>query len=113
MNIINKISINELKKLSKKMKDIVKADVDIKNKTVVIDAYLHADMETFLLEKGSDDKDIWGINLHPFEYGNDNFIEFDSMINIKPRLNNNSRYIEDESIREEITNIINGCVIDA
>ena len=114
MKEIDKVTISELKELSKKMMDdIVKADVDIKREVVVIDAALHADMETYLLENGSDNDDIWGINLHPYEYGTQNFIEFDSMINLKPRYGNRSRYVEDEKIREKIIKMIGDVIIDA
>ena len=114
MKEIDKVTINELKELSKKMMDdIVKADVDVKKEVIVIDASLHADMETYLLEKGSNNEDIWGINLHPYEFGTENFIEFDSMINIKPRYGNRSRGVEDEKIREKIIKIVSEVIIDA
>ena len=114
MKKIDKVSISELKELSSKMMDdLVKADIDVSKKIVVIDASLHVDMETYLLENGSNSEDIWGINLHPYEYGTEKFIEFDSMINLKPRYGNRSRYIEDENIREKIINIIKEVIIDA
>ena len=114
MKKVEKISISELKQLSiKMMDDLVKADVDINRKIVIIDAPLHADMETYLLEDGSNSEDVWGINLHPYEYGTEKFIEFDSMINLKPRYGNRSRYVEDENIREKIINIVNEVIIDA
>ena len=114
MKKVDKVSISELKELSKKMMDdIVKADVDVEKEVVVIDAPLHVDLETYLLEEGSESKDIWGINLHPYEYGTEKFIEFDSMINLKPREGNRSRYVEDENIREKIIEIVNEVIIDA
>ena len=114
MQIIDKVSISELKELSRKMMDdIVKANIDVKEKIVIIDAEFHADMETYLLENGSNNEDIWGINLHPYKYGTDEFIEFDSMINLKPRYGNHSRYIEDEDIRKKIIKIVNDVVVDA
>ena len=114
MKEVDKITISELKELSKKMMDdIVKSDVDINKGIIVVDASLHADMETYLLEKGSNNEDIWGINLHPYEYGTENFIEFDSMINLKPRCGNRSRNIENEEIREKIIKMISDVIIDA
>lgn len=56
---------------------------------------------------GSRQEDLWGINLHPDKYGTDEFIEFDSMINIRPRQQNPSREVLDRAIREQITKIVN------
>ncbi len=58
---------------------LVKADVDISKKILLVDMDMHADGEAYLLERGSRQADIWGINLHPDKYGSDDFIEFDSM----------------------------------
>jgi len=67
MKKVDKVSISELKELSKKMMDdIVKADVDVEKEVVVIDAPLHVDLETYLLEEGSESKDIWGITGKPY-----------------------------------------------
>ena len=80
---------------------MIKAVVDI-NKTIVgIDANMHADIEQLLLQNGSAQEDLWGINLYP-EDEEDDFIEFDSMINIRPRQGNRSRDVEDESTRAKI-----------
>lgn len=85
---------------------LVKADVDVAHGKVIIDMEMHADGEYVLLEDGSRQEDLWGINLKPDFYGTDQFIEFDSMINIRPRQQNPSRYVEDEAIRQQITDII-------
>lgn len=85
---------------------LVKAVVDIKKEVMVIDASMHADEEKYLLELGSKQDDLWGINLCP-DAINDKFIEFDSMINIRPRLNNFSRSVENNEIKEKIISIVN------
>ena len=84
---------------------MIKAVVDVKKKIVGIDANMHADIEQLLLSSGSEQENLWGINLYPNEFGED-FIEFDSMINIRPRQNNRSRDVEDLAIREEIVQIV-------
>lgn len=33
-------------------------------------------------------------------------VEFDSLINIRPRQNNRTRYVEDEGLRDEIVTVI-------
>ena len=71
---------------------------------------MHADGEAYLLENGSNQENLWGINLHPDKFGSDEFIEFDSMINIRPRQNNPSRDVLDESVRAQIMAIVNGVV---
>lgn len=111
MKIIkSKISLKELKKMSKKMFDgLVKAVIDIKKEIMVVDAEMHADEEQFLLEQDSKQKDLWGINLYPAKTGSD-FVEFDSMINIRPSQNNRSRSIDNKKIRQKIIEIINKLV---
>lgn len=85
---------------------LVKADVDLASGSMVVDMEMHADGEAYLLDQGSQQADLWGINLHPDKFGTDDFIEFDSMINIRPRQNNPSRDVLDESIREKIRDIV-------
>ena len=85
---------------------MVKAVVDVKKNIMVVDAEMHADEEKILLEQGSKQDDLWGINLYPEIAGND-FIEFDSMINVRPRLNNFSRSIENKDLQKKISNIVN------
>ena len=86
--------------------ELVKAVVDVERRIVVVDADLHVDEEQFLLEGGSRQRDLWGINLYPDCYGEDDFIEFDSMINIRPSQGNRSRFVEDEGVREQIVAIV-------
>lgn len=71
---------------------------------------MHADGEAHLLENGSQQNDLWGINLHPDKFGSDDFIEFDSMINIRPRQKNPSRDVLDENVRKQIREIVAGVV---
>ncbi len=101
-----KISLQELKQMAqRKFGGIVKAVVDIEKEVMVVDGDMHADEEKYLLDTGSNQNNLWGINLYPEETGN-NFIEFDSLINIRPSLNNLSRNVEDEKIKEKIIKIV-------
>ena len=81
---------------------MVKAVVDIGRELVAIDAPMHADIEEMLLEDGSAQEDLWGINFHP----NGEFIEYDSLINIRPRQNKHL-YIDDEATRNRIVEVVN------
>ena len=86
--------------------DMVKGVVDVAKRILAIDAELHADLETLLLSQGSAQKDLWGINLWPEESGED-FIEFDSLINIRPWQGNRSRDVSDPEIRRQIVEVVN------
>ncbi len=102
----NKISKNELRIMSANMfGDLVKAVVDIEREIMVVDAELHSDQEKFLLENDSKQENLWGINLYPDD--DNDFIEFDSMINLRPSWGNRSRGVEDEDIQNEIIKIVN------
>lgn len=84
-----------------KFGELVKAVVDIEKNIMAIDAELHADEESLLLEQGSLQEHLWGINIYPGR-NMDDMIEFDSMINIRPGYGNNSRSVEDIAVREKI-----------
>ncbi len=85
--------------------DMVKAVVDVERRIMGVDAELHADEEAALLERGSRQADLWGINLYPDMPG-DEFIEFDSMINLRPSRGNRSRGVEDRALRERIIAVV-------
>ena len=108
MKIIEKnISLGELDNMAKKtFGNLVKAVADVEKQIMAVDAELHADLEALLLEKGSKQKDLWGINIYPELEGED-FIEFDSMINLRPSQGNRSRGVEDAKIRSNIRTIVN------
>ncbi len=98
---------DELQCMAEKMfGDMVKGVVDIRRDKLALDAELHADLETLLLEDGSAQEDLWGINLYPEEEKIEDFLEFDSLINIRPRQNNRGRGVYDESVRKEIRALI-------
>ena len=101
--IREKISLAELTQMSQKMfTKLVKAVVDIEQKIMVIDAGMQADQEYLLLEEyGSKQADLWGINLHPQKFGTNEWVEFDSMINLRPSWGNHSREVDD---RKDTTN---------
>jgi hypothetical protein len=113
MKQVDTISVKELLEMSKKMFEaMVKADVDLDKRIVVVDMGMHADGEAYLLENGSKQKDLWGINLHPDKYGTAEFVEFDSMINLRPSQGNFSRGVDDEKIRDQIVELVNKVVYE-
>lgn len=86
---------------------LVKAVVDIEKEIIAIDAELHSDEEMLLLENGSQQENLWGINIHPGLAETTDWIEFDSMINLRPSHGNSSRSVNDPKIREKIVLIVN------
>lgn len=84
---------------------MVKGAVDVERGLLAVDADLHADLEKILLEDGSVQDNVWGINLW-FEDEGEDLIEFDSMINIRPRQSNRSRDVENPAIRQKIVEIV-------
>lgn len=85
--------------------NMVKGVVDVERGIVALDAELHADLEALLLENGSSQRSLWGINLYP-ELTGEAFLEFDSMTNLRPSQGNRSRGVDDPAIREQIAHIV-------
>lgn len=107
MKIITKTSsLHELKQMAAAaFGNLVKAVVDVDRELIAIDAELHSDLEALLLENGSKQKNLWGINLYTDMQGED-FIEFDSVINMRPSQGNRSRGVEDKELRKKIIEIV-------
>jgi hypothetical protein len=87
MKVVTDVSIHELQEMAVSMG-------------------MHADGEAYLLEDGSKQNDLWGINLHPDAYDSDNFIEFDLMIHIRPSQQHPSKDVLDKKVRDLIIAII-------
>ncbi|MBM3331214.1 hypothetical protein FJY68_05090 [candidate division WOR-3 bacterium] len=85
--------------------DMVKAVVDVERGLMAIGGELHSDEEALLLEDGSDQRHLWGINLYP-AIGEEDWIEFDSMINIRPSQGNRSRGVDDPGTRKAILAVV-------
>jgi len=107
MEIIkDSLTRNELKKIAQNLfGDMVKAVVDVEKEVIAIDAELHADLEALLLQQGSKQVNLWGINFYP-ELSDSQFIEFDSMINIRPSVGNKSRNVENVQLCKRIIDIV-------
>lgn len=105
-----KISRSQLKEMAAGFGNLVKAVVDVEKSIMVVGGELHADEEALLLEKGSKQCNLWGINLYP-ELQGDEFIEFDSVINLRPMQGNRSRSIGDEHIKQKIKEIVTSLIL--
>ncbi len=107
MKIIREtLSLDELKQMATDtFGDLIKAVIDVNRELIAVDAELHSDLEALLLDDGSKQKNLWGINFYPGIQGDD-FVEFDSMINMRPSQGNRSRGIENEELRKKIFEIV-------
>ncbi|MBI5412476.1 hypothetical protein HZA43_04920 [Candidatus Peregrinibacteria bacterium] len=85
--------------------NLIKIVVDIKNKRIMADAEMHADLEQALIERGSCQEDLWGANLY-LNKTKETFVEFTSLINIRPSQKNRSMEIQDPSLRGQMHDVI-------
>lgn len=100
----------ELQRLAQdRFGDMVKAVVDVENKVMLVDADLHADEEAALLAEGSVQRNLWGINLYP-DLPEPEWIEFDSLINLRPSFGNRSRGVDDVPTQEAIRFLVDALV---
>ena len=90
--------------------DLVKAVVDVERELLALDAELHADLEALLLQDGSQQQHLWGINLYP-EITGEGFIEFDSLINVRPSQGNRSRGVGDEATCKKVAAVVERKVV--
>jgi hypothetical protein len=111
MKIIkDKISIDELKVMAQKMYGrIVKAVVDVEQQIMAVDVAMHVDAEAELLENGSEQENLWGINIDPNKTKQE-WVEFDSMINIRPWQENRTRGVENPALQKKIISIVHRLV---
>ena len=100
------VSLEQVRQLAReRFGDMVKAVVDLRRGIMLLDADLHADQEAELIADGSAQEDLWGINLYPDMPGAD-WVEFDSMINLRPSFGNRSRGVDDPATREAIVRLV-------
>ena len=91
--------------------DMVKAVVDVGRGVMAVGAELHSDEEAMMLDDGSDQRELWGVNLYPGTTG-EGFVEFDSMINVRPAQNNPSRDVLDPAAREAIRQVVSRLIVE-
>jgi hypothetical protein len=105
-----RISLDELRRLAAgRFGDLVKAVIDVERRVMIVDADLHADQEAALLAEGSRRESLWGINLYP-ELPEEEWLEFDSMINLRPTFGNRSRGVDEAGTRARIADLVRDLV---
>lgn len=107
------ITKGELAKIAQEgFGEMVKAVVDIEQEIMAIGGEMHAEEEVFLMEqRDSRRENTWGINIYSMRT-DEQWIEFDSMINLKPNLGNRTRNIGSPEIREKIEQLVQKLVVD-
>lgn len=102
-----KIQLKDLPDLEDKkyFNDMVKAVVDIEKRLLALNAELHSDLEQLMLESGSLQRNLYGINIFM-----DGSIEYESMINF-PRNHDDGypkagRFVGDPKKQEIIEEIV-------
>jgi hypothetical protein len=104
------VSIDELRALARtRFGDMIKGVVDLRRGVLLLDADMHADEEAQLLAEGSAQADLWGVNLYPDAPGAE-WLEFDSMINIRPSFGNRSRGIDDPETKAAVAALVSRLV---
>jgi len=88
---------------------LVKAVVDVERNVMAIGGGLHVDEQAALLNDGSRQHSLWGINLYPGAFGTPEWLEFDSTINLRPP-GNRSRDVQDPATRAQIISVVRGLV---
>ena len=89
----------------------IKGVVDVNRELLAVDSPMHYDCEQLLIENGSNQYDLWGINLYLDSDNIDDLVEFDSMINIRPAQGNRSRSVEDPATQTKIKAIVSKWLI--
>ena len=104
--IRDKIALAKLSHMAKEgFEDMVKAVVDVEKQIMAVGGAMHADAESELMKAGSKQDSLWGINIFP-QRDADQMIEYESLINIRPRADNRTMEIQDEDLRGKIKEIV-------
>ena len=96
-------SSTQISEMLQEYDKMIKIVVDIRRRILSGGGEMHSDCESILLEDGSEQDDLWGANWYPAEQR----IEFESLINIRPRLGNRNVLIQDENIRRQVESVTN------
>lgn len=103
----DKVTLDELRALAREQYgDMIKAVVDVAQGIMGVGGEFHVDIQSLLIEREHSRGDTtWGINLYLDKTG-DEFVEFDSMINLKPASGNRTRTVDDRGMQDTIKEIV-------
>lgn len=90
--------------------DLVKGVVDIERGLVALGGEYHMDANTVLIAHGSAQNTVWGFNVYPDQH-DEEWIEFTSLINIRPAVGNRGMLVESEEIRAAMRTVIERFIV--
>jgi hypothetical protein len=99
--ITEKADPEKISAMSQEYESMIKIVVDVRKKILAGGGEMHADCETELLDSGSEQSDLWGANWYPDEQR----IEYESLINIRPTMGFKSIVLQDESLRKKVKDV--------
>jgi hypothetical protein len=109
--IADPISNDILRELAKEFYgDMIKATVDIERQILAVGGEWHMDSNNVLIENGSNQTNIWGINIY-IDRKNDDRLEYVSLINIRPLQGNRTMELQNEELRNKIKIIVDRFII--
>lgn len=80
----------------------IKLAVDVEREILAGGGEFHADCERILLDRGCQQKSIWGADWYPYNQT----VGYESIINIRPSANNRSMMIQDTALRDRVDRIV-------
>jgi hypothetical protein len=98
----DKATKDDIKKMLEDYTYYIKVVVDIENEILAGGGELHVDAEQLLIEDGSKQENLWGGGIE----WESKKIDYDSIINLRPQVQNPSREILDSTIREQFDTIV-------
>ena len=105
----------QVKQMLESLGIYLKLAVDVERNILAGGGELHYECEEALLEEGSNQieegsnqSNLWGASWYP----NKQMIEYESLINIRPRDNNRSMEVQNHEIREKIREIVQNLLGD-
>ena len=107
LTIFKKATPAEIKKMAEDFDGYLKVVVDIKRKILAGGGKRHFEGEQKLLAQSSKQQNLWGggVDLETKE------IDYNSIINLRPRVDNPSRVIMSSEIRQEFDRIVKDLIL--
>lgn len=92
----------QMREMRETLQTYIKLAVDVRRKVVAGGGGMHAECEAALLEDGSQQIDVWGADWLP----DTREVQFESLINIRPKQKNRTMRIENRNLRENVERIV-------
>jgi hypothetical protein len=104
----DQISLDQLREIAKEFYGfMIKGVVDIEEEIAAFGGEYHMDANLFLIDKGSKQPNIWGFNVYFHKKkGEEGWLEYTSLINIRPTEGNVTMEIADPLLKNKINSIL-------